>query len=411
MKLLVVSQYFHPENFRINEVVRSLVDKGIEVDVLTGKPNYPEGVFFPGYRTWGCQTQELLGAKVYRVPMVARGSCSALWLALNYASFVLSGLMFAPWLLRGKKYDAVLVYGVSPILQALPAILIGWLQNTRVAVWVQDLWPESLQATGYVRNRWLLAAVRYVVRFIYRHTYLLLVQSKGFEAPVSALAPGKRVVYFPNSVDGIFSDPPDVPLPEVGALDAGFPVVFAGNVGVGQAVQVIVEAATLLKNQPDIRFVVFGHGSRWDWMGEQVKARGLTNLHLPGRFPMQTMPGLMQKAAALLVSLADEPIFAATVPNKVQAYMAAGRPILACLNGEGARLVQEAGAGLAIAAEDAQGLADAVLRLYRMPAQERSEMGASGRRYFKAHFDHNRLVDDLIGYLSVLSKTGSPPNI
>ena len=135
-------------------------------------------------------------------------------------------------------------------------------------------------------------------------------------------------------------------------------------------------------------------------MCEQVSARGLTNLRLPGRFPMETMPGLMQKADALLVSLSDEPIFAATVPNKVQAYMAAGRPILACLNGEGARLVQEAGAGIAIAAEDAQGLAEAVLRLHRMPAEQRGAMGANGRRYFKEHFDHNRLVDDLIGYLS-----------
>lgn len=408
MRVLVISQYFAPENFRINEVVHTLVGKGVEVDVLTGKPNYPEGAFFPGYRAWGCQTEELLGAKVYRLPMVARGSRSAIGLVLNYLSFVLSGLLFGPWLLRGKKYDAVLVYGVSPILQAIPALFIGWLKNTRVAVWVQDLWPESLQATGYVRNQWVLAGVKYVVRFIYRHTDLLLVQSKGFEAPVSALAPGKRVVYFPNSVEAIFSDPPDVPLPVVSALDEGFAVVFAGNVGVGQAVQVIVEAATLLKDQSDICFVVFGYGSRWDWMGEQVKARGLTNLHLPGRFPMQTMPGLMQKAAALLVSLADEPIFAATVPNKVQAYMAAGRPILACLNGEGARLVQEAGAGLAIAAEDAQGLANAVLHLCRMPAQERLEMGASGRQYFKAHFDHNRLVDDLIGYLAALSKSDPP---
>ncbi len=122
---------------------------------------------------------------------------------------------------------------------------------------------------------------------------------------------------------------------------------------------------------------------------------------------MQTMPGLMQKADALLVTLADEPIFAATVPNKVQAYMAAGRPILACLNGEGARLVHEAGAGLAIAAQDAQGLADAVVRLYHMPVQERVEMGANGRRYFKAHFDHNRLVDDLIRYLSAQSENVS----
>jgi glycosyltransferase involved in cell wall biosynthesis len=122
-------------------------------------------------------------------------------------------------------------------------------------------------------------------------------------------------------------------------------------------------------------------------------------LHLPGRFPMQTMPGLMQKASSLLVSLKDEPIFAATVPNKVQAYLAAGRPILACLNGEGARLVEDAGAGITVVAEDAQGLADAVLRLYRMPVEKRAELGANGRRYFNEHFDHNRLLDDLIGYL------------
>jgi len=406
MRVLIVSQYFHPENFRINEVVRTLIEKGIKVEVLTGKPNYPEGVFFPGYRAWGCQTEELFRAKVYRVPMVARGSRSAIWLALNYLSFVLSGLLFAPWLLRRQKYDAVLVYGVSPALQALPALFIGWLKNARVAVWVQDLWPESLQATGYVHNRWALAGVRQVVRFIYRHTDLLLVQSKGFEAPVSALVPGKRVVYFPNSVEAIFSDPPDVPLPEMSALDEGFAVMFAGNVGAGQAVEVIVEAAELLKDVPQIRFVVFGQGSRWDWMREQVKARGLSNLHLPGRFPVNTMPGLMQKAGALLVTLADEPIFAMTVPNKVQAYMASGRPILACLNGEGARLVaEEAKAGLSVPAQDAKALAAAVLQLYKLPTEDRARMGANGRRYFKAHFDHDKLVDELIAHLRAISTT------
>ena len=400
MKVLVVSQYFYPENFRINEVVRTLVDKGIEVEVLTGKPNYPEGSIFSGYRAWGCQTEVLLGAKVYRVPIVSRRSNSAGWLAMNYLSFILSGLWFGPWVLRGNKYDAVFVYGVSPILQAIPALFIGWLKNARVTVWIQDLWPESLEATGYVRKSWLLAGVRQVVRFIYSHSDLLLVQSKGFLAPVSYLAPGKHVVYFPNSVESIFSETPKVPQPLVTELEEGFAVVFTGNVGMGQAVEVIVEAATLLKDQPDIRFVVLGQGSRWNWMREQVNARGLTNLHMPGRFPIETMPSFMQKAAALLVTLADEKIFASTVPNKVQAYMAAGRPILACLNGEGARLVQEAGAGITIPAEDAQGLADAVLRLYLMPSQLRSELGENGRKYFKKHFDHNQLIDDLIGHLS-----------
>ena len=294
-----------------------------------------------------------------------------------------------------------------PILQAIPAIFLGWLKRTGVMVWVQDLWPDSLAATGYVRNPRVLLVVEWVVRWIYRHTDLLLVQSRAFEAPVAALASGKPIAYYPNSGDATFAEPPspDVALPDVPALDEGFAVVFAGNVGAGQAVEVMVEAAALLKDVPQIRFVVFGQGSRWDWMHEQVQSRELTNLHLPGRFPVNTMPGLMQKAGALLVTLADEPIFALTVPNKVQAYMAAGRPILACLNGEGARLVaEEAQAGLSVPAQDAKALAAAVLQLYRMSPEERAHLGANGRRYFKAHFDHDKLVDELMAHLRGMSK-------
>jgi glycosyltransferase involved in cell wall biosynthesis len=237
------------------------------------------------------------------------------------------------------------------------------------------------------------------------------VQSRAFRAPVAALAPGKPIIYLPNSVDAMFCEPSSagVALPQVPAMDQGFPVVFAGNVGVGQAVQVIVDAAELLKPYPEIQVVVFGQGSRWDWMREQVQAKGLTNLHMPGRFPVTTMPGLMQKASALLVTLADEPIFAATVPSKVQAYMAAGRPIVACLNGEGARLVEEAGAGLTVPAENARGLADVILQLYRMPPEQRAEMGANGRRYFKAHFDHDKLVEQLVGHFFTISADSRRP--
>jgi len=405
--VLIVTQYFWPESFSINALVKSMVKKGLEVDVLTGKPNYPEGAIFTGYRAWGCQRDQWANATVYRVPLLPRGVRSTWRLALNYLSFVVMGLVFGPWMLRGRGYDAILVYAPSPILQAIPAIFLGWLKRTGVMVWVQDLWPDSLAATGYVRNPRVLRVVEWVVRWIYRHTDLLLVQSRAFEAPVAALAPGKPIAYYPNSVDATFAEPPspDVALPDVPALDEGFAVVFAGNVGAGQAVEVMVEAAALLKDVPQIRFVVFGQGSRWDWMREQVQARGLTNLHLPGRFPGNTMPGLMQKAGALLVTLADEPIFAMTVPNKVQAYMAAGRPILACLNGEGARLVAEAQAGLSVPAQDAKALAAAVLQLYRLPAEERAQFGANGRRYFKAHFDHDKLVDELMAHLRAMSKT------
>lgn len=401
----MVSQYFWPEGFRINEVVRTLVEKGAQVDVLTGKPNYPEGTIFDGYRAWGTQAESWGGASVFRVPLFPRGGRSAWRLALNYLSFVAMGTIVGPWLLRKRQYDVVFVYGLSPILLAVPAIFLSWIKRRKLIVWVQDLWPDSLAATGYVRNPRALRGVEWVVRWIYQHTDLLLVQSRAFLEPVAALAPGKPVVYYPNSVDVTFSKPPaaDVALPQVRAMDADFPVVFAGNVGAGQAVEVIVGAAELLKAHPEIQLIVFGQGSRWNWMCEQVQSRGLTNLHLPGRFPVNTMPGLMQKAAALLVTLADEPIFALTVPNKVQAYMAAGRPILACLNGEGARIVEEAHAGIGVSAGNAKALAAAVLKLYHLSPEQRAELGANGRRYFQAHFDHDKLVDELMAHLQTMS--------
>lgn len=403
MRILIVSQYFWPESFRINDLVKTLTEKGIQVDVLTGKPNYPEGSIYSGYRLSGCQTGQWGGATVYRVPLIPRGPRGAVRLALNYLSFIFSGLLFGPWLLRRRDYDAVFVYGVSPIFQAIPALAIGWLKRSPVIIWVQDLWPESLKATGYVENPGVLAKIGWMVGLVYRRADLLLAQSRAFLPFINQLAPGKAVLYYPNSVDNTFGAPSAVTLPEIPELDQGFPVVFAGNIGAGQAVEVIVEAAFLLKNYTDIRFVVIGQGSRRDWMLDQVELLGLTNLHLPGRYAIETMPGLMQKAGALLVSLSDEPIFAATVPNKVQAYMASGRPILASLNGEGARLVDEARAGLACPAGDAKALTAAVLKLFQMTAAERAILGANGRRYFEDHFDHNMLTDQLIGHLKEAS--------
>ncbi len=397
--MLLLTQYFWPENFRINDVAARLLDKGHAVEVLTGKPNYPQGATFAGYRWWGCQQEQHEGINIHRIPVIPRGQ-SALRLAANYLSFVLSGLVIAPWMLRRRKFDVIFVYAPSPILQAIPALSLGRLKDCPVVLWVQDLWPESLSATGYVRNRLALAAVRQVVRWIYRHTDSLLVQSRAFEAPVRALACTTPVAYFPNSVDDAFSTPATDGTFATERFGRGFSVVFAGNLGSAQAVGVIVEAASLLKDFADIHFLVVGDGSRWDWMRDEVERRGLANVHLPGRYPVQAMPALLQKASVLLVTLADEPTFALTVPNKIQAYLAAGRPILASLNGEGARIVQEAGAGMTSAAGDPVALAAAVRCLYAMSPAERDSLGENGRAYFKTHFDGGLLIGKLIGHLS-----------
>jgi glycosyltransferase involved in cell wall biosynthesis len=343
-------------------------------------------------------TESYRGVEVNRIPLRPRGS-GGIGLALNYLFFVFSGLLVAPFLLRRKKFDVIFVYAPSPILQAIPAIFLGYLKGCPVVVWVQDLWPESLSATGYVSNKIVLKLVEWVVRFIYRYSDLILVQSQAFVAPVRRLASDTPIEYHPNSVSEAFCAPASGEIPNVAGMDGSFTVLFTGNIGQAQGVDVIVEAAYLLKNNADIQFVVVGDGSARQWMLDEVQKKALTNLHLPGRYPVESMPGLMQKASVLLATLADREIFAATVPGKVQAYMASGRPIIACLNGEGARLLNEAEAGLATPAEDARALADTILKLYRMPAGLRDEMGKNGREYYQRHFNHEDLVDRLIVHL------------
>lgn len=381
--------------------MESVVALGHQVDVLTGKPNYPDGDVYLGYKIGGIHTEQWRGARLIRVPLMPRRTGSGKRLALNYISFVLSALLFAPLQIRGRTYEAVFVYAPSPITSALPAIFLGWIKRAPVTLWVQDLWPESLNATGHVKNPYVLRMVGLGVSWIYKHCDLLLVQSKEFVKPVSQISGATPVKYYPNSVDSGFAAASSADeLPEsLAMLGHGFNVVFAGNVGSAQAVEVIVEAAQALCDETEVRFVVIGQGSRHAWMEQEVQRRGLKNLHLPGRFPVEMMPAVMQKAGALLVTLTDAPIFSKTIPNKVQAYLASARPIIACLNGEGARIVEEAGAGIAVAAMDSQGLSQAVLQLFKMPQLDRDAMGKRGRAYFLDNFEHLKLVNELMAKL------------
>lgn len=402
VKILIFNQYFWPESFRINEVTCALKALGHEVEVITGKPNYPEGNFFSGYAAWGIKKEFWRDIPVYRIPMLARGNKSAVKLALNYCSFIVSGLLFAPWILRKNIYDVIFVYAPSPIFQVIPASFLGWNKGIPVVLWVQDLWPQSAEATGYVKSPVLLKLLEKFVRFTYSHTDLLLVQSKAFIEPVAKLAPNKPIAYYPNSVEKEFYSPQVTAVPYIESLQSGFTVLFAGNVGTAQAMETIVAAAEKLKPFTEIKVVILGSGSKAEWVAQQVVARKLTNLHLEGRFPVETMPILMRQASVLLVSLTNQPIFELTIPSKIQAYLAIGKPIVACLNGEGARIITEANAGIAVVAEDSEGLAQAIVKLYQMSESEREQIGVNGRTYFKQHFDEVKLTAKLIEHFEVL---------
>jgi glycosyltransferase involved in cell wall biosynthesis len=284
------------------------------------------------------------------------------------------------------------------------------LKQAPVAFWVLDLWPETLQAIGVVRSRRVLGLVAQLVRFIYRRCDLLLAQSRSFIPQIRKYAGDVEVRYFPQWAEELHDAAEAPPAPEVPAQPGAFTIVFTGNIGDAQDFPTVIDAAERLKTSaPQVRWVIVGDGRVAGWVREQVAHRGLTEqVLLPGRFPVERMPSFYRHADALLVSLKPEPIFALTLPGKLQSYLAAGLPIVAMLDGEGARVITDAVAGVAAKAGDARALAEAVLRLAALSADERSAMGQRGRQLGATEFDRSRQIEKLEGWLKDLRHPAQP---
>jgi colanic acid biosynthesis glycosyl transferase WcaI len=406
LRILIVTQYFWPENFRINDLVLGLKKRGHDIEVLTGMPNYPGGKVFPGYSVFSNLTDEYHGVPVFRCPLLPRGSGGSIRLALNYASFALSASIVSLWKCRGK-FDVIFVYEPSPITVALPAIFVKKRFGAPLMLWVQDLWPESLSATGAVTSPTILSVVGQVVRYIYGWCDSILVQSRAFIAPIVDMGSTEdRIYYFPNSAEDCRDTQSSVPSDgsDEMRLPSGFRVVFAGNIGAAQDFETILAAAELLKGYRDIMWVVAGDGRMRSWVEAQVTERGLKEtFHLIGMFPVEAMSTLFGHADVLLATLGKAPIFSMTIPSKIQSYLAAAKPVIAAMDGEGARIVADAGAGFTCPSGDSEQLANAVIKLYNLPQQERSFFGQQGRRYFEQNFERNMLVERLERWMQDLA--------
>jgi len=398
MHILVISQYFWPENFRINDLVSDFVERGHRVTVLTGVPNYPEGRVFDDYRKNPSAFLSYLGARVIRVPMTARGS-GAISLLLNYFTYALSASLLGSWRLRRESIDVIFVYEPSPVTVGIPGALMRRLLGAPLVFWVLDLWPETLKAVGVIQSRSGLGLVALLVRWIYRRCDLILAQSKSFIPQIRAYSDlSKRVEYFPSWAESLFGAGFEASAaPEVPSQSGAFTVMFAGNIGEAQDFPSILNAAELLSvSHPHIRWIIVGDGRLGDWVSQEVKRRNLEcNVFLLGRFPVERMPSFFRSADALLVTLKREPIFAMTIPGKLQSYLASGKPIVAMLDGEGARLLQESGAGIAAPSGDAVKLAAAVVTLSEKPEPERALMGRKGAELYSRDFERNTLLDRL----------------
>ncbi len=403
MKLLLTTMYYRPENLPINSVVDLLRKNSIQVDVLTAKPNYPEGIFFSGFGFFSKIIYEEQTSKVYRLPILPRGK-GKLTLALNYLSFIFSGVAIAPFLLTNQKYDCIFVYANSPITKTIPAIFIAKLKKIPVIVWVQDLWPESILYSGIDLPRFIVSLVKLVTKFIYKNVDIIATQSKSFNKKISKdfdISP-RKIVHLPNTIDPIFSsETTNVLLPERFLNNLGrFNITFTGNIGDAQNLDDILKAAKFIQTtNPDIRFFIIGSGSKLEYFKDIVQKEEIKNLFFIGPYPLNHMPAFIAKSDLMLLSLKNEEIYNLTVPNKLQSYMASGKSILGNVSGASADLIESSGCGFTIEPDQPKKLAKKIIEISLYEPNELIDMGMRGEKYFKDNFSNASFIKKFLSLL------------
>ena len=404
-KVLVVSQYFWPENFRVNELVLELQKRGFDVDVLTSIPNYPSGKIFPEYAKKPKKYRDYFGVKVHRVPQISRRS-NVVSLVLNYISFVVSACVYCLLYLRHRKYDLVFGIQLSPILSMLPAILCKKLIGVPLYFWVLDIWPDSV-ASGGIKNTWIIYPLKKLCRYIYSSADTLFLSSRGFKSRLEEIGVSHpNVVYFPQWIEADYLG--DVPLctkedNEVKAIVSSFKnkviFTFTGNIGDAQDFGSVLEGVKKSSHLNEFVILLVGDGRYKGELIKRIKAEGLEKTIIClGQYPAKYMPLFYHYSDYLLISLKDIPIFAHTLPGKVQSYMSSGRPLVGMINGEAKQVIDEAGCGLIASSGDYLSFAGILDRCCTLDTNERHKLGELGRLYAYKNFRLESLVDRIMRY-------------
>ena len=394
MKILVVSQYFYPENFRINDLVFSLKARGHKVTVLTAKPNYSKTHFFEGYGWMSPDFETIKGVPVYRSNLFSRKNGGGLRLFLNYFSFAL----LASLKLRKIKgpFDAIFVYEPSPITVGIPAVFAKKRFKAPIYFWTQDLWPESLVAAGGIKNRFVLDFFNSLTKWIYSHCKKVLIQSNGFRDYIlNQGIQNDKILFYPNPTEDFYKPLQGVNEYQEFFHKEFFNIIFAGNIGEAQSFTTIIEAINNIKEVP-IKVIVLGDGRHKETALNLIKDKGLeSHFNFLGSFPPIEMPKFFSHADALLVSLKKDKIFSLTIPAKIQSYLACGKPIIASIDGEGAKIVNDAKCGVTSPAEDSIALSNIIKELIALDKSTLIEMGNNGRAYYEKEFDRDYLLEKL----------------
>lgn len=393
MRILIITNHFYPESFRVNDIAFDRVQRGDEVVVLTGIPDYPEGHFHKGYSLFKKRVERVNGVKVVHVPLIPRGDGSKVRMVLNYASSIFFFFFYGWYQALFQKYDAVFVHDTSPAFISLPAVTVSKFQKIPLYHWVLDMWPESLTAGGIQGGKFYDYILKMMKR-IYKEDTEILITSHGFSSLLMERGVEKeKITYLPNWNDDAISSMDESVLPP---LPNGFIIMFAGNLGFAQNMESLLAAANELKEEKDIHWVFVGDGRKKPWMDEYVKVHQLEDtVHLLGRYPIETMGAFFKKSNVMLVALNDALIFNLTLPAKVQAYMAAGKPILASLCGEGADIVKDANCGWSVPSNDYVELATLVSKIAKLDKSDLDTLGKNARIYYEQNFTREKCMSIL----------------
>ena len=382
-RVVFLSQWFDPEPGAKGLVfTRKLVSMGFEVEVITGFPNYPGGMVYPGYKVKLLQREVIDGVHITRVPLYPSHDQSAVKRVLNYASFAASALVYG--LFMAKRADVMYAYH-PPLTVGVAASLIRWVRGIPLVYDIQDMWPDTLRATGMLKNPRLLDLAGRVCDWVYRRVDYLVVLSPGFKRMLvqRGVPEGKIDVIYNWADESVLMSP-------VGAVPAAFPtadrfrVVFAGNMGKAQALDAVLDAAAILQARGSrASFVMLGGGVEVSRLRTRAMEMMLGNVVFLPPVPMSEVGTVLAAAEVLLVHLRKDPLFEITIPSKTQAYMAVGKPLLMAVNGDAADLVRQAKCGLTAESENPQALADAVDSLAEMPTDELNKMGTNAGCFYR----------------------------
>ncbi|WP_034536987.1 glycosyltransferase family 4 protein [Carnobacterium inhibens] len=399
--ILVISQYFFPEQFRINDMCEEWIARGYKVTVVTGIPNYPAGKFFDGYGLFIKKRERYKGIDIIRLPIIPRGN-NSIMLFLNYLSFVMSGFF---WQLFTKiKADRVFIFEVSPMTQALPGVWYGKKRKIPCYLYVTDLWPENVEIAGGINNKYILNAIGFMVDYIYKKCDRIFTSSESFIQAISDRGVNKnKIEFWPQYAESYYKPlkKTSVSVPEI-PLDGRFNIIFAGNIGFAQGLNILPEVAKLLKEGgTKVRFNIVGDGRFKNILKDKVNECGVAeSFNFIDKQPQKRIPEFMAVSDASLISLSKSKVFSITLPAKMQSCLACGIPIIASADGEIQKVINKAKAGVCSGAGDVVNLVENIKFLVQLPVEEHKKMSKNAVNYYNENFNKEILLNRLDKWFS-----------